>query len=131
MPMGNWLAVAVVPAAVQDRDTLPALNQGLSAGPSLRLAILEGAFTAEICRAWANCHGMRQQVVGRAPDQKGLVVLPRRWVVERRFGGLAHCGGLLRERAGRLDVAAGRLTFVAVLSGLQALFNPQSSRKAA
>jgi putative transposase len=27
---GNWLAVAVVPASVQDRDTPAALNQGLS-----------------------------------------------------------------------------------------------------
>jgi len=104
---GNWLAVAVLPASVQDRDTSPALNQGLSAWPSLRLAIFDGAFTADDCRAWANFHGMRHQVVSRAPGQKGFVVLPRRWVVERSFGWLTHCGGLLREPAGRLDVAAG------------------------
>jgi transposase len=97
----------------------------------LRLAIFDGAFTADDCRAWANFHGMRHQVVSRAPDQKGFVVLPRRWVVERSFGWLTHWGGLLRERAGRLDVAAGRLAFVAVLSGLQALLNPQPIRKAA
>jgi hypothetical protein len=46
-------------------------------------------------------------------------------------GWLTHWGGLLRERAGRLDVAAGRLAVVAVLSGVQALLNPQSIRKAA
>ena len=45
--------------------------------------------------------------------------------MERRFGGLAHWGGLLRERAGRLDVSAARLACTAVLSGFQALFNPK------
>jgi putative transposase len=128
---GNWLAVAVVPASEQDRDTPPALNQGLSAWPSLRLAVFDAAFSADICRAWANFHGMRHHVVSRAPGQKGFVVLSRRWVVERSFGWLTHWGGLLRERAGRLDVAAGRLAFVAALSGVQALLNPQPIRKTA
>src|SRR3954449_12004425 len=43
---GTWLAVAVVPASVQDRDTLVALDAGKAAWPSLREAILDGAFTA-------------------------------------------------------------------------------------
>jgi putative transposase len=128
---GNWLAVAVLPASVQDRDTPTALNQKVTAWPSLRLAIFDGAFTADDCRAWANFHGMRHQVVSRAPGQKGFVVLPRRWVVERSFAWLTPWGGLLRERAGRLDVATGRLAFVAVLSGVQALLNPKPIRNAA
>jgi hypothetical protein len=78
---GHWLAVATLSASVQDRDTLPALNPSLSAWPSLRLAVFDGAFTADVCRAWANFHGMRHQVVSRAPDQKGFVVLARRWVM--------------------------------------------------
>ena len=48
-------------------------------------------------------------VVERDPEQKGFVVLKRRWVVERSFGWLAHWGGLLRDRAGRLDVSAARI----------------------
>jgi transposase len=72
----------------------------------------------------------RHHVVSREPGQKGFVVLPRRWVVERSFGWLAHWGGLLRDRAGRLDVSAGRLAFAAILSGLQAVLNPQPIRAA-
>ncbi len=87
---GNWLAVAVVPASVQERDTLSALDYGKAAWPSLRAAILDGAFTAERCREWSNLHGMRHEVVTRPPDQKGFAVLPRRWVVERSFGWLTH-----------------------------------------
>ena len=74
---------------------------------------------------------MRHQFVSRVPGQKGFVVLPRRWVVEPSFGWLTPWSGLLRERAGRLDVATGRIAFVAVLSGVQALLNPQPIRKAA
>ena len=127
---GVWLAVATVPASVQERDTLPALDDGSAHWPSLRLAIFDAGFTADRCREWANFHGMRHHVVNREPGQKGFVVLPRRWVVERSFGWLAHWGGLLRDRAGRLDVSAGRLAFAAILSGLQAVFNPMPIRAA-
>jgi putative transposase len=144
---GVWLAVNTVAASVQERDTLPALDVGSTHWPSLRLAIFDGGFTADRCREWANFHGMRHHVVNREPGQKGFVVLPRRWVtlpkvprafargmavegVERSFGWLAHWGGLLRDRAGRLDVSTGRLAFVAILSGLQALLNPMPIRAA-
>jgi transposase len=92
--------------------------------PSLREAVYDGAFTAECCRVWSNLHGMRHRVVERDPAAKGFVVIARRWVVERSFGWLSHWNGLTRDRAGRLDVSAGRLAFVAVLSGVEALINP-------
>jgi putative transposase len=72
---GHWLAIAVVPASVQDRDTLPALDHGKAAWPSLREAVYDGAFTAERCREWSNVHGMRHRVVERDPAAKSL---PRR-----------------------------------------------------
>jgi putative transposase len=128
---GTWLAIAVVPASTQERDTLPALDVGKAEWPSLRQAILDGGFVAERCREWSNAHGMRHHVVERDPGQKGFVVLERRWVVERSFGWLAHWGGLLRDRAGRLDVSAARVAFAAVLSGVEALLNPMPIHAAA
>lgn len=121
---GQVLALAVVPANVQDRDTLTALDDGKGQWPNLRLAILDGAFTAERCQAWCNIHGMRHRVVAKHPDQKGFVVLECRWLVERTFGWLSHWGGLHRERAGRLEVATGRLTCVASLMAANALNKP-------
>lgn len=53
-----WLAVAVVTASTQERDTPPALDAGKAAWPSLREAIFDGAFTAERCREWSNLHDM-------------------------------------------------------------------------
>jgi transposase len=105
---GHWLAVAVVPASVQDRDALEALDTGKARWPSLREGVYDGAFAADRCRAWSNLHGMRHRVVARDPATKGFIALARRWVVERSFGWLSHWGGLARDRAGRLDVAAAR-----------------------
>src|SRR4051794_33798722 len=59
---GHWLAVAVVPASVQDRDTLEALDAGEVRWPSLREGVYDGAFAAERCREWSNVHGMRHRV---------------------------------------------------------------------
>jgi transposase len=116
--VSNWLAIAVVPASVQERDTLPALDDGKAAWPSLRVAILDGAFTAERCRKWSNLHGMHHEVVTRAPGQKGFAVLPRRWVVEQSFGWLTHRDGPLRDRAARIACAAVLATTEALISPL-------------
>ncbi len=94
---GALLGVAVVPADVQDRDCLEALSASKEARPSLREAVLDGAFTAERCREWSNQHGMRHRVVERAPNQKGFVVLERRWVVERSFAWTGRCRRLARD----------------------------------
>ena len=125
---GTWLAVAVVPASVQDRDALEALDAGKARWPTLREGIYDGAFAAERCREWSNVHGMRHRVVTRDPAARGFVVLARRWVVERSLGWLSHWGGLLRDWGGRLDVSAARLACVGLLSGFEALLNPMPAR---
>src|SRR3954451_19018285 len=125
---GHWLAVAVVPASVQDRDTLEALDAGKARWPTLREGVYDGAFAAERCREWSNVHGMRHRVVARDPQAEGFVPLARRWVVERSFGWLSHWGGLARDRAGRLDVSAAPLALVGILSGFEALLNPMPVR---
>lgn len=68
---GHILALAVVPADVQDCDTLPTLDEGKPLWPSLRLAVLDGVFRAKRCEEWCNVHGMRCEVVKKDPDQKG------------------------------------------------------------
>jgi len=125
---GHRLAVAVVPASVQDRDSLEALDAGKARRPSLREGVHDGAFAAERCRAWSNRHGMRHRVVARDPAARGFVPLARRWVVARSFGWLSHRGGLARDRAGRPDVPAARLAVAGFLSGFEALLDPMPVR---
>jgi transposase len=50
---GIWLAVAIVPASVQDRDCLEALTPGKQAWPSLREAVLDGALSPNAAKCGA------------------------------------------------------------------------------
>lgn len=121
---GAVLVAAVVPANVQDRDCLEVLTNGKANWPSLRLCLLDGAFTAERCREWCNLHGMVHRVVERNPKAKGFKPVFKRWLVERTFGALRHWSGLLVDRAGLIEVSTGRLACVAAMAGLEALINP-------
>ena len=125
---GRWLAAAVIPASVQDRDAPEALDAGRARRPSLREAVYDGAFAAERCRARSNVRGRRPRVVSRDPSARGFVVLARRWVVERSFGWLSHRGGLAKDRGGRLDVSAARLALAGIISGVEALLDPMPVR---
>ena len=119
------------PSSTPRRSSASRCGVHAATWPSLREAIYDGAFAADRCRGWSNLHGMRHRVVQRDPAQKGFVVLERRWVVERSFAWLTHCGGLLRDRAGKLDVSAARIAFAATLSGVEALINPMPLHSAA
>ena len=106
---GATLVAAVVPANVQDRDCLEVLTSGKANWPSLRLCLLDGAFTAERCREWCNLHGMVHRVVERNPEAKGFKPVFKRWLV---------------DRAGLIEVSTARLACVAAMAGLEALINP-------
>src|SRR4051795_9643811 len=113
---GHRLAVAVVPASVQDRDAPEAPDAGKARWPTLREGEHDGAFAAGRCREWSNRHGMRHRVVARDPAARGFVVLARRRVVERSFGRLSHRRGPPRDPPARLDFSTPRLSVVGVLS---------------
>ena len=42
-------------------------------------------------------YGVELEIVTRAPDQRGFVPLPRRWVVERSFAWTDRCRRLAKE----------------------------------
>jgi transposase len=45
------------------------------------------------------------EIIRRRDDQKGLEVLPRRWVVERTFGWMIRWRRLVRDYERRIDVS--------------------------
>ena len=97
-----WL-VTVTAASVQDRDGALLLfarlcQRGLG---RVRLIWADSAYNAGKLWAWLQAHlpgrGLRLEVVERAADAKGFVVLKRRWVVERTFGWLNKCRRLSKD----------------------------------
>ena len=97
-----WL-VQVTAASVQDRDGALGLfaklcTRGLG---RVRMIWADSAYNAGKLWAWLAAHlprrGVRLEVVERAADAKGFVVLKRRWVVERTFGWLNKCRRLSKD----------------------------------
>ncbi len=98
--MGLLLTVVVHSAAVQDYQGAKqvfARARKCERSNRLKLIWADGIYDrGGAAEAAADC-GWELEVVKRSDDQKGFVVLPKRWVVERTFGWLMKCRRLVRE----------------------------------
>jgi transposase len=102
---GLLLGVVVTPASVQDRDGAKVLlcmfcHQLLS----LLIIFADGGYAGKL-EAFVRTMGARfgqgasfgLGIIKRLEDQKGFIVLPRRWVIERSFGWLVKQRRLTRD----------------------------------
>ena len=94
---GLLLRVVVLSAKVQDWDGLLDLC-GLVRPVSARIAAgwVDAGFAAGVAEVKAR-FGWDLTVVRKPPGQRGFVVQPRRWVVERTFAWLTDCRRLTRD----------------------------------
>lgn len=58
---------------------------------------VDGKYSGKLVEFVKKTYGWTLQVVKRAKDAKGFVVLPRRWVIERTFGWLGRYRRLSRD----------------------------------
>lgn len=96
--MGLLLAVVVTAASISDPQGARLLFKRLGGvGKKLRLIWVDGTYRGKLLN-WVvdHCWFLLQPVL-RSDDQKGFVVLPRRWVVERTFAWLTQCRRLSKE----------------------------------
>jgi putative transposase len=114
--LGFILALFILPAHIQDRDGGKALFQQ-AGGPLRRLkklfadSMYKGRF-AEWLRGFL---GLETQVIQGAKDQKGFVVQPKRWIVERTFGWLGRWRRLARHYERRIT-SAESMVYLAMIS---------------
>jgi len=96
----GMLVHAVVHAAdIQDRDGAPDLLKAIRrCSPWLRHVFADGGYAGDKLRtALARIGKWTMQIVKRSDTAKGLVVLPRCWVVERIFAWFNHNGRLAKD----------------------------------
>ena len=83
--LGHLLALVVTPANEQERAQVSALAEQVQevTDQSVELAYVDQGYTGKKAEAAAAAHGIQLEVVKLADAQRGFVLLPRRWVVER------------------------------------------------
>lgn len=96
--LGLLLAVVVTAASVSENEGAKLLFKRLrGSAKKLRLIWVDGGYKAGLF-TWVTARfQFRLQQVLRSGEQKGFVVLPRRWVVERTFSWLNNCRRLSKD----------------------------------
>jgi transposase len=97
--LGNLLALHVTAADEQDRaqvEQLAAAVQQVTGG-NVKLAFVDQGYTGENAAQAAQQHGIELEVVKHTEAKRGLVLLPRRWVVERSFAWVARFRRIARD----------------------------------
>ena len=96
--IGLLLAVVVHAANLQDRDGAKQVFRQLKGKfPRLELIWADGGYSGQLVDWVFQFSKWILAIVNRPKDQKGFVVLPRRWVVERTFAWLGRYRRLSKD----------------------------------
>jgi transposase len=112
--LGHLLAAHATPANEPERAEVGRLTQAVqeATGASVTTAFVDQGYTGEAPEAVAATHGIELVVVKHTEAQRGFVLLPRRWVVERSFAWTARFRRLARDYERLPETLAG-LHFIA------------------
>jgi len=95
---GLLVTIVVTPASVQDPTAAPeVLTEAKEQSSRLSQVWADGRYRGKLID-WAKEElGITLEIISRPPGQKGFVVLPRRWVVERSLAWLGRYRRLARD----------------------------------
>ena len=95
--LGLLWALVVVPADTQDRaGGIPLMDRLRAAVKRLKVVWGDAHFDTALAHGWVRW-GWVGVVVRKLAGQRGFVVQPRRWIVERTFGWLGRSRRLSKE----------------------------------
>jgi transposase len=127
--LGLLLAVRVTPADTGDRTAAQALlGQVADAHHLLELIWADGGYTGGLIEHCFTALALVLAIVKRSDDQKGFVVLPKRWIVERFFAHLMRTRRLVRDYERRTSTAEAMVYWSTTLLMTRRLARPRPSR---
>ena len=112
--LGYLLAVRATSADEQERAQVAALAEAVQAatGEAVELAYVDQGYAGADPALDAADHSIRLEVMRLADAKRGFVLLPRRWIVERRLAWASRFRRLARDHE-RLPATVAGLHFVA------------------
>ena len=117
--LGMILAAEIQPANVQDRDgALPVLREARRLFVFIEKIFADGGYQGQATATAVAALGQWEIEIVKRPDcAKGVVVLPKRWIVERTFGWLGRCRRLAKhfENLTRTALAFLRLAMIRLM----------------
>jgi putative transposase len=122
--LGLLLAVAVLPASIQDGEAARVVLQQVTARefPRLELLWADSAYGRYDLPEWVEGHRQYTlHIVSRPEGSKGFVLLPKRWVVERTFGWIGRYRRLSKDYERRNDSSEAMVQIASVHLMLQRL----------
>ena len=122
--LGYLLALKVTAANEQDRAQVAELARAVQAATdeNVELAYVDQGYTGAQPAADAAQHGLKLEVVKLPQAKRGLVLLPRRWVVERSFAWTARFRRLARDYERLASTLAGYHWLAFAMLMLRSLF---------
>lgn len=127
--LGLLLAVTVAPADTGDRTAAQVLlAQVTDAHHLLELVWGDGGYTGGLIEHCFTALALVLVIVKRTDDQKGFVVLPKRWIVERFFAHLMRSRRLVRDFERRTSSAEAMVHWSMTLLMTRRLARPRPSR---
>jgi putative transposase len=127
--LGLLLAVAVLPANIQDGEAARVVLRRVTARefPRLELLWADSAYGRYDLPEWVEGHRRyRLEIVSRPDGSKGFVLLARRWVVERTFAWLGRYRRLSKDYERRNDTSEAMVKLASIQMMLQRLAPSQA-----
>ena len=102
--MGNLLRIVVHSAKLQDRDGADYVFEDIKDEyPLLAKVWADQGYTGDLGTYLRQTSNIDLEIVEKPPEQKGFVLLPRRWVVERSLAWLNRYRRLSKDYEHRVE----------------------------
>ena len=125
--MGNLLRIVVHSAGIQDRDGADFVFEDIKDEyPLLSKVWADQGYTGELGDALRTEYKIELEIVEKPADQKGFVLLPRRWVVERSLAWLNRYRRLSKDYEHRAEYSESWV-YIASISRMLQKLHPTTS----
>ena len=127
--LGLLVSVTVLPASWQDRDGAKTALLSVYLGTPIRYVFADQGFAGRLVVWAAETLKMTVEIVRKPAEQRGFVVHPKRWVVERTLAWLTAHRRLARDYERDPEVSEGMIRWAAINQMLRRLARGGPARR--